>query len=79
MKKDDIVICKQTFYNFIMQRISFTKNKSYKIDYIDKYYIWIYDNEDWSEYMVLSDKSDRNFLDYFYTKEEIRLLKLNSL
>lgn len=79
MKTNEIVICKQTFYNSILKRISFTKNKSYKIDLIDKYYIWIDDDEYWSEYMFLSDKSDRNFSDYFYNKEEIRLLKLNSL
>ncbi|MCK9446669.1 hypothetical protein M0Q50_07385 [bacterium] len=66
MKINDTVICKNNDYT----NIKLTINKEYKIIFIDNNRIKILDDDLYLVWVPL-----RNF----YTKEEIRKLKLNSL
>ena len=91
----DTIICKKDLTYKKMfgdESIYFEKNKTYAIYDIEAdgdYYIADieYENSDIEDYYGLwfyneksNDKTEINYIyDYFYTKEELRLLKLKSL
>ena len=81
MKENDTIICKQDFYNNLLRKTSFLKNKPYKIYEINEIIglIWIIDEDDNNEYFFLVDKSYKNYIEWFYTPEELRTLKLESI
>ena len=78
-KEGDILICKkEARYNTIF----LIKNKSYKIDTIlDNNRIAVIDETVTYIYFKTDDEDgyDFKFSETFYTKEELRLLKLESL
>ena len=87
MKVGDILICKKEMHILIFNEIVYTKNKGYKIYNISYYrsidpiFYLIANNNKPGTYFS-NDKNDKNYsyiFEYFYTKEEIRSLKLNSI
>jgi len=77
MKIDDIIICKKEMSS---HNALFIPNNKYKITQIrnnDKLYYITDDNNEL--YFVDNHHSPFYIFDYFYTLDEIRLIKLNSL
>jgi len=83
MKRGDILICKNEYKNND-NLVSFEIGKSYTISgYNESNIVWI-DSGSEHEYFSVSEilmyGNPTNYVfDIFYTPEEIRLLKLNSL
>ena len=85
MKTGDKLICKKDLIN---QYHEYIKGNEYLIkvrdDTIDTIVLISQDNDffDTLKYMAFNYESDFDYYkiwDYFYTKEELRLLKINSL
>lgn len=78
MKKNDLVICKKTRKNG--EKYIFIKDRKYKILNIS-YYNNVMIESEYSDIFAFNFNSDMQYYiyDYFYTKEELRKLKLNSL
>ena len=82
MKVGDTLICKRDIFwtENSNQKLIFSKSKIYTIEYIENDSIVIRDNfdeifnfnDDFDEYII-------KFKDTFYSPEEIRLMKLESL
>lgn len=83
MKK---ILCKRN-YNFNINHEPYIKGISYNIEIVESYIkgdiilntYRIYNNESYPVTYFYNNKGVRHIYDYFYTQEEMRIMKLESL
>ena len=78
MKPNDMIVCEKDFFNILLSYPTFIEGKSYRICDIVNDRMWIIDDDGDNEYFFI-DKIHKNYIEWFYSQEEIRLLKLNSI
>ena len=79
MKVGDSLICKKDYdYKYEGENYTFYKNNLYKIENIDDSIT--FENIYWSFFITNNNDDFTPYLwDYFYTQEELRQLKIESL
>lgn len=84
MKVGDIVMCKKILFH--NNKMLFIPNNKYEICCISKLWITLLDEIELcgkDGYAFIKSKNcvtnDENFYDYFYTSEELRVKKLNTI